>query len=206
MKVVIIGPRTKLEPLEFTFTPSTDPDGKTAAIEKCQKAIDEADEVWVFTEGMGEDTLKDLKYAETQLYFAKKIIRTIGPTMTLQKKTTIYKNDGLHYFHLSGAYMRNEFRKILPRKIEEHNKNATREEKEALLTILEYGFDKTSFAEAKEWILAKAKLNITFRRIAKHAQDRAEFNYAEGKINALHEFWSHFGFPEEEFPEWSEDV
>lgn len=53
------------------------------------------------------------------------------------------EKDSLHYFHLSGGYMRNEFRKILPKKIDEHNKNASKGEQMELVSILTKGLETT---------------------------------------------------------------
>ena len=60
MKIVIIGARKMLEPLEILYIPQT----QSNAEEKCKNAIDEADEVWVYLDGAGEDSLNDYWYAK----------------------------------------------------------------------------------------------------------------------------------------------
>jgi len=59
MKVVILGSRKVLEPLEILYKPET----QENAAEKCREAIDEADQIWFYLEGSGEDTFQDHQYA-----------------------------------------------------------------------------------------------------------------------------------------------
>lgn len=59
MKVVILGSRRELEPLEFLYIPKTQENAK----QLCEEAIRKADEVWIYTDGAGSDTLEDVYYA-----------------------------------------------------------------------------------------------------------------------------------------------
>lgn len=66
MKIVILGARRQLEPLEILYMPRTNPNGLEAAQAECHGAIDEADDIWVLLPGMGDHTIQDFLYARAQ--------------------------------------------------------------------------------------------------------------------------------------------
>jgi Fe2+ or Zn2+ uptake regulation protein len=75
-RVVILGSRRKLQDLTVTFIPRTDPHGEKSAILRCQDAIRNAHEVWVYDAEVGDHTKRDIAYAreqEKEIWRIKKI-------------------------------------------------------------------------------------------------------------------------------------
>lgn len=92
MKVVIIGSRKELEPLDILYAPKT----QENAQEKCHNAIKDADEIWFYAKNAGEDTWEDHTFALSQ----NKRIRMISITsvggdlpLTLIKKQKSENNE-----------------------------------------------------------------------------------------------------------------
>lgn len=62
-KIVIIG-SLQHAPYEIIFKPKPDPSGRLSAEIRCQRAMDEAHQIWVVINKMGKHTIKDMAYAE----------------------------------------------------------------------------------------------------------------------------------------------
>lgn len=62
MKIVILG-SLQNAPYEIIFKPILSPSGLLSAQIRCQRAIDEADAVWVVLDKMGKHTREDMAYA-----------------------------------------------------------------------------------------------------------------------------------------------
>jgi Fe2+ or Zn2+ uptake regulation protein len=65
-RVVVLGSRKELKNLIITFIPRTDPHGEQSAILRCKDAIRNAHEVWVYDQGIGSHTKRDIVYAKDQ--------------------------------------------------------------------------------------------------------------------------------------------
>ena len=63
MKIVILGSRKQLEPLEILYMPETKKNDLIAE-EECHKAIIDADEIWIYTKQMGSHTQRDIQFSQ----------------------------------------------------------------------------------------------------------------------------------------------
>lgn len=65
-RVVVLGSRKEIKNLIITFIPRTDPHGEKSAILRCKDAIRNTHEIWVYDQGVGSHTKRDITYAKEQ--------------------------------------------------------------------------------------------------------------------------------------------